>query len=1018
MTTRNLELNLRARADTKDIERLSKETLELAANLRKSGAAFDEASADARKLAQAYGQLSQEEREQIQGAARLATAVSQAATARERAAKAAADSAAAESRALAVQQQAEQAAIRTATAEERLAATQANTAASVNRALQSEEKLAAERQRTFQATAKSEKAELDVARAREQLRSATIRAEQAEKRMAETRKSTGLATDIVRKQLQALVAGGLALQAGRQLVQFGRDSIAAASDAEESSAKFEQVFRDLSSGVRDELEVMADVNRRSVFDLISFASTLQDTFVPLGFAREEAAGLSKTITQLGIDIAAFSNKADADVIQNLTSAIVGNHEAVRGYGIVLTETVLKQELARMGALELTGAQLEVAKAQARINIIMRSSADAQGAAVREADSYANTLKAWDAAITELQVSLGEGLLPMMTQLVEIAIQAANVISGQADNAILKANADALAMADSHDKILSLAQEIRIELDKQLAQSYRAGSVTNPLVESLDNTIVKLAETSASSQQFQSDLAALGIEGTVLARVFRDLGIEGGFDNYTDLAQKIYEAAQASRALSDAQILLAETSERNREIGMAYIDELIARAAGLPKAALDIQTFGERAREALSEYADALVKTKTATEEARQAQILWNQAFGESFSGAPVGDLIQAQQDLQDATGEWKQSTVDNSGDIAAIQAQLAADLTSEQKAQLQEQLKDLDEFSTDYLNIVRRLEGDLSDTDRLSLSDELAQLQGRQGQTVSTYTGDIKAAEEARAAIIEANRAIQDSYYERAYNSVAARLIEEGNFEQLAGLAVSLGIMSQEEANLRLEFAQTTAALDALTQSTAFYGLTAEQQAGAIKAIAAGIYATADAAIAAQTALQATQEFYSSAPDSTEISNYYTNLATQAGADEGISTTVSVVIDPGSEVEFRGFRSELEDYDTAIYTTHVDADAEDAKDDFDKLYDRLGDLTDNVWLIKIKYETEGTPPQTNDDNGGGGSSGGGSTPVPRGRNDRSSRNGAYVDLTVNNYGSGDVSGAVKTGVLAAFRSLG
>jgi hypothetical protein len=119
------------------------------------------------------------------------------------------------------------------------------------------------------------------------------------------------------------------------------------------------------------------------------------------------------------------------------------------------------------------------------------------------------------------------------------------------------------------------------------------------------------------------------------------------------------------------------------------------------------------------------------------------------------------------------------------------------------------------------------------------------------YTGDIEAAEEAQAAIIEANKAIQDSYYERAYNSIAARLIEEGNFAAMAEIAVGLGIMTQEEANLRLEYAQTTAAIDALTASTAFYGLTAEQQTGAIKSLAAGIYDTADAALKAQENLKA-----------------------------------------------------------------------------------------------------------------------------------------------------------------------
>ena len=1012
MTTRNLELNLRARADTRDLERLSRETLELASNLRKSSAAFDEANADARKLAQTFGQLSQEEREQIQSASRVATAVSQAAAARERAAKAAADAAAAESRALGVQQQAEGAAFRTAAAQERLASAQANTVSSVSRAAAAEEKLAQERQRTLQATSKTEKEEIAVARAREQLRAATARAEQAERRMAETRKSSGLAADIVKKQFQALLAGGVILEVGRQMLQFGRDTIMAASDAEEASAKFDQVFGTLSGSVRDELELMADSNRRSIYDLVSFASTLQDTFVPLGFAREEAAELSKSVTQLGIDIAAFSNKADDEVIHNLTSAIVGNHEAVRSYGIVLTETVLKQELARMGALELTGTALELAKAQARVNIIMRASADAQGAAVREAGSYANTLKAWDAAIQELKVSLGTGLLPMMTELVEIAIKAAEIIGGQQDDALREANANALELVDTHSQVMQLARETAAQADAQIAQSYRNANVANPTIEALDNIIIKLAETSGSTQQFQSDIAYLGIDLLTLARIFRDLGIEGGFENYDDLTQKIYDRALVLRGLAQQQAdtLEMEAAWRKQQEQIAAASLALQTEDVSPAWMEESQTRG--AMDAMLAWSSELGNYAYAAQQAAAAQKEFNLAFGESFANAPVDDLIQAQQDLQAATGEWRTATIDNSGDIAAIQRQLAADLTAEQKKELQNQLKDLDSFSAEYMAIVERLEGDLSDSQRFDLSQQLAALEQRQGQASRAYTGDVEAAEEAREAIIAANQAIQDSYYERAYNSIAARLIEEGNFAQLADVAVSLGIMSQEEANLRMQYAETTAALDTLTQSTEFYGLTAAQQAGAIKSLAAGIYETAQAALTAQQNLQATQDFFSTAPTSDQIGNYYRDLSQQSGADDGITTTVGVVIDPASMIEFRGYRTELEDYDAAIYETTVLSHSGDAERDFRDMQTSLDDLTKEEWVIKIRYETTGDEPGTPTTG----------TPnpdgyEPRNRGRRNTPSGAYVDLTVNNYGGGDVAGAVKTGVLAAFRSL-
>lgn len=1008
MTTRNLELNLRARADTRDIERLGRETDQLSAALRRSATAFEEANNDARKLAQTYGQLSQEEREQIQGASKVAAAVSKAAEARERAAAAAANAATAESRALASQQQVEQAALRTAAAEETLASRRANTEASVSRAAQAEEKLAQERQRTFQSTAKSEKVELDVARAREQLRVATVRAEQAERRMAETRKSSGLATDIVRKQVQALVTGGALLTAGRQLLQFGRDSVMAASDAEEASAKFEQVFGTLAGGVRDDLQGMADSNRRFIGDLTGFASTLQNTFVPLGFAREEAAGLSKTITQLAIDLAAFNNSSDAEAVEKLTSAIVGNHEAVRSYGIVITETVLKQELARMGAQELTGAQLEVAKAQARLNVIMRSTADAQGAAVREAGSYSNTLKAWDASIQSLKVSLGTGLLPLMTELTDAAIRAVDVLSaGDAFKAPVEAS---VAAATSIEEVVDAAREAERQLDNLDFWSFlKINSTSFVGLDLAEKQITRIGELSSDVGEFQRTILS-EFSRMEISTLADSLGVDQNW-NLDETTAAIYRRIKAIEAMGQAQSEAAEmeaawlrAQERAAAASLAMQTEDI-----VPAWMDESKTRG--AMDAMAAWASELGEFAYASQVAAAAQKEFNIAFGESFNAAPVDGLIAAQQDLQAATGEWRTATIDNSGDIAAIQRQLAADLTAAQKSELQKQLKDLDSFSDEYLEIVGRLEGDLSDKQRADLSQQLAALEERQGQTTRNYTGDAEAAEDARDAIIAANKAIQDSYYERAYNSIAARLIEEGNFEQLAGIAVSLGIMTQAEADLRTQYAETVGALDTLTQSTAFYGLTAGQQAGAIRSLASGIYETAAAALQAQQNLQSTQDFFSQAPDSSQVGDYYRGLAQESGADKGITTTVGVVIDPASKIEFRGYRGELEDYDAAIYKTTVESDSTEAEQDFEDMKTVLKELTDSTWVINVRYATTGAAPTAGD------SPLPPDAPQPRSRDRGRNASGAYVDLVVNNYGGGDVGGSVKAGVLAAFRSL-
>jgi hypothetical protein len=928
MATKNLELNLRARADVKDIEKLERSMSQLSSALRQSGSAFDGATADARRLAQVFGQLSTEEQKQVQAAARTAAALEQAAAARERTARAAADSLSAEQRMIVAQEAAERAALQTAMANERLAQSQAGTTTSVARAAAAEEKLAQERQRTLQATSRTEKEEIAVAKAREQLRAATARAEQAEKRMAEARRSSGLATDIVRRQLQAFLTAGTAVMVGKQLIQLGRDSITAASDAQEAGAKFEQVFRDLADGVHENLEAMAATNRRSVYDLIDFASTLQDTFVPLGFAREQAAALSQTIVQLGIDIAAFSNKADADVIQNLTSAIVGNHEAVRSFGIVLTETVLKQELARMGAENLTGAALEMAKAQARVNIIMRASADAQGAAVREADSYSNVLKAWDAAVQDLQVALGTALLPAMTAVTEAAVEMASTLN--APGQFQKPFDDALAAAKTADEIVAVMRQSRAELDSmEIGEWLKVNLTADTGADLAGKQLEKLALAMDDVAQF-TEIANKEIGFFTRATMLNKFDWSANIAPEEQTLEMLYRVI---RARHEAVVALAEQAEMEA-VYQAKREKILSTDASQV-------TYAEPPRpdvlDAWGAFADDLGQVYENAQKAKEAQLELNRAFGENFQSAPIEDLIRAQESF-------------------------------------------------------RQLQADSSQ---------------------SAYSGDIEAAEQARDAIIQANRDIQDSYYERAYNAIAARLIEEGNFAAMADVAVSLGIMSREEANLRTQYAETIGVIDQLTSSTAFYGLTAEQQAGAVKSLAAGIYDTAAAAIAAQEELKKTQEFFNAAPDSTAIGNYYQQLANGAnGADgNGITTTIGVVIDPVGQREFDGFRAALDEYDTAIYETTIQADSGTTQDDFEDMRTVLEDLVANTWVIKVKYETEGSAPSSSGGTGGGG-------PEPRGTTNKRGDKGAYVDLTVNNYGSGDVSGAVRNGVIAAFRSLG
>lgn len=187
-----------------------------------------------------------------------------------------------------------------------------------------------------------------------------------------------------------------------------------ASSAYEDLSKFAAVFKGESAEVSVELTQFARDIGRSRFEMLKMASGIQDTFVPLGFARDQAADMSVELTRLSEDLASFNNLAGGgtEASQRLTSALVGNHEAVRTFGIVISQARLKEELLRIGMADLTGQALEQAKVQARLNIIMRDTADAHGDAARTARQAENAQRRFMAAVGDTFTGLGMVALPI------------------------------------------------------------------------------------------------------------------------------------------------------------------------------------------------------------------------------------------------------------------------------------------------------------------------------------------------------------------------------------------------------------------------------------------------------------------------------------------------------------------------------------------------------------------------------------------------------------------------------
>ena len=216
------------------------------------------------------------------------------------------------------------------------------------------------------------------------------------------------------------VLGSLAII---QTVRFAGQMVQMTSAVEEMQAKSSVVFGKFVNDVRAELETFGDAVGRSTFELESMASSIQDTFVPMGFARKEAAKLSVELTKLAVDTASFNNASDTETMAAFQSALVGNHETVRRFGVVITEATLKQELLRMGIKKSSHEITNQEKVQARLNLITAGVADAQGDATRTAGSFANQSKALSSALEELQVKVMQPLLPILSDIIKSMTEA-------------------------------------------------------------------------------------------------------------------------------------------------------------------------------------------------------------------------------------------------------------------------------------------------------------------------------------------------------------------------------------------------------------------------------------------------------------------------------------------------------------------------------------------------------------------------------------------------------------------
>lgn len=164
------------------------------------------------------------------------------------------------------------------------------------------------------------------------------------------------------------------------------------SDVEEFESKFKTVFKGVEEQAFSSFTIMGDAVWRSRTELIKHAWTVGNVFKPLWFATDQALVLSENMIKLAIDVASFNNVSDDQAINAFTRALTGEREALKSLGIVISEADVKTKALELGLAKQGEELSKTAKAMATYQLLLDNTADAQGDAIKTADSFANQLK--------------------------------------------------------------------------------------------------------------------------------------------------------------------------------------------------------------------------------------------------------------------------------------------------------------------------------------------------------------------------------------------------------------------------------------------------------------------------------------------------------------------------------------------------------------------------------------------------------------------------------------------------
>lgn len=368
-------------------------------------------------------------------------------------------------------------------------------------------------------------------------------------------------------------------RAGEEILEFGKDSVMAASSLEEIQNVIDVTFGDNADKIREWAKIAKESYGISETAALKYAGQFGTLFKTAGLADEQVLQYTKDLVGLGGDFASFWDN-DIDVsLTKILSALKGETEAINDYGIDV----------RIAALSaFTGKKMEgvsqLEQLEAIYGKLMADTTAVQGDFLRTNENFSNQTRILKTNIQQLQAQIGNVFLPLATS---AATALNDILSPETEvtvNDKLKTAAESLeAFNTAAENAASYFTAVEEDITGRalLAETYLA------TLETLEGKKIKTDE----------DVAAINNAVTALNTLYPDL--KATMDPATGSLNMNTEAIRENIAALQTLAVQNLFSEQQQELASRYAQAInnLAEAqtaleeSKLPVAQLDQQISG-------------------------------------------------------------------------------------------------------------------------------------------------------------------------------------------------------------------------------------------------------------------------------------------------------------------------------------------------------------------------------------------------------------------------------------------